>query len=231
MHQAADTADNVLRISMDAKATVKVGPFARGGHSRASVAAVDHDFHPTAPLTPVGIFLPAWEALFVDGVTAKVTRDGWVDRFAQCWETVHERFAPLPPLVRKVENGPEPHSRRTQCMQRLVDGVQPYQVTVRRASYPPYQSPYNPIERCWGILANHGNGALLDAIDVVRQFTATMTWKGTHPIVDLVTTTYQTGVTLTKEAMAAVETQSIRWPGLEKWLVDIVPSPSWLWAP
>ena len=27
----ADAADDVLRVSMDAKATVKVGPFARGG--------------------------------------------------------------------------------------------------------------------------------------------------------------------------------------------------------
>ena len=33
-NQAADAADTVLRISMDAKATVKVGPFARGGKSR-----------------------------------------------------------------------------------------------------------------------------------------------------------------------------------------------------
>jgi hypothetical protein len=51
---------------MDAKATVKVGPFARGGKSRTHVAAVDHDFHPTATLTPVGIFLPAWDELFVN---------------------------------------------------------------------------------------------------------------------------------------------------------------------
>ena len=40
---------------MDAKATIKIGPFARGGKSRAWVAAVDHDFQPTATLTPVGI--------------------------------------------------------------------------------------------------------------------------------------------------------------------------------
>ena len=116
-------------------------------------------------------------------------------------------------------------------MQRLVDFVQQYQVTVRLAYYPPYHSKYNPIERCWGILENHWNGALLDSIDAVLQFAATMTWKGKHPIVDLVTTTYQTGVTLTKEAMEAVEAQITRLPGLEKWFVDIVSSPSLLWAP
>ena len=101
----------------------------------------------------------------------------------------------------------------------------------RLAYYPPYHSKYNPIERCWGILENHWNGSLLDSIDTVLQFTATMTWKGAHPIVALVTTTYQTGVTLTKEAMEAVEAQIKRLPHLGKWFVDIVPMPLPLWDP
>ena len=58
-NQAADAAPEMLRISMDAKATVKVGPFARGGNSRALVQAADHDFQPQGTVTPVGIFLPA----------------------------------------------------------------------------------------------------------------------------------------------------------------------------
>jgi hypothetical protein len=45
---AADAADDVVRISMDAKATVTLGPFARGGKSRVQVAAADHDFQPEA---------------------------------------------------------------------------------------------------------------------------------------------------------------------------------------
>src|SRR5215469_11175918 len=87
--------------------------------------------------------------------------------------------------------------RRTQFMQRLVDFVQRYRVHVRLAYYPPYHSKYNPIERCWGILETHWNGALLDSIEAVLQFARTMTWKGIHPVVELVTTTYQTGVKLT----------------------------------
>ncbi len=89
-----------------------------------------------------------------------------------------------------------------------------------------YHSKYNPIERCWGILENHWNGALLDSIDAVLQYAATMTWKGTHPVVTLVTTTYQTGVTLTKDAMEAVETQLTQLPRLQKWFVDVVYSPA-----
>ena len=62
-NQAADAAPDVLRVSLDAKATVKVGPFARGGKSRVQVAAADHDFAPAATVTPVGIFLPTLDAL------------------------------------------------------------------------------------------------------------------------------------------------------------------------
>ena len=57
-----------------------------------------------------------------------------------------------------------------------------------------------------------------------------MTWRGKCPVVELVTTTYQTGVKLTKEAMKMVETQIQRLPGLDKWFVDIVPTPSVLQA-
>ena len=216
---------------MDAKARVKIGPFARGGKSRALVAAVDHDFHPEATLTPVGIFLPTFDALFVYGVTSKVTSDGLADRLVQWWESVRTRFPHMTTLVLNGDNGPENHSRRTQCMQRMVECVQQYQVTMRRASSPPYHSTYTPIERCWGLLENHGNGSLLDSIDTVLQFTAPMTWKGAHPIVALVTTTSQTGVTLTKEAMEAVEAKMKRFPRLGKWFVDIVPTPEPLWDP
>ena len=52
-----------------------------------------------------------------------------------------------------------------------------------------------------------------------------MTWKGNHPLVSLVTTVYQTGVKLTKQAMQALEAQLQRLPHLDKWFVDIVSPP------
>jgi len=230
INQAADAADDVLRLSMDAKATVKVGPFARGGKSRTLVMAADHDFAPDATLTPVGIFLPASDELFIYGVTSKVTSDCLVDRLGQWWETVRERYAHITTLVINLDNGPENHSRRTQFMQRLVDFVQRYRVNIRLAYYPPYHSKYTPIERCWGILETHWNGALLDSMEAVLQFARTMTWKGIQPVVALVTTTYQTGVKLTAEAMDLVEAQIKRLPLLGKWFVDIGPAPPSLWA-
>jgi len=106
-------------------------------------------------------------------------------------------------------------------MQRLLEFAQKYQITVRLAYYPPYHSKYNPVERCWGTLEHHWNGSLLDSVDAVVQFARTMTWKGNHPVVELVTTTYQTGVKLTAKAMKVVEAQFQRLPALGKWFVDI----------
>ena len=208
---------------MDAKATVKVGPFARGGKSRTRLEACDHDFEATAKVTPVGIFLPATDELFVYGVTSKVTSDCLVDRLEQWWASVRERFGHITTLVLNLDNGPECHSRRTQFLLRIVQFVHRTGLRVRLAYYPPYHSKYNAIERCWGILEMHWNGALLDSVEAVIGFAQTMTWKGVQPLVELVTTPYETGVKLTKEAMAAVERQVERLPQLEKWFVDIVP--------
>jgi Rhodopirellula transposase DDE domain len=213
----------VLRISIDAKATVNVGPFARGGKSRVPTAAVDHDFHPDARVTPVGIVLPTLDELFLYGITSKVTSDCVADCVERWWERVRLRFAHITTLVINLDNGPENHSRRTQFMQRMVTFAHRTGLTIRLAYYPPYHSKYNPIERCWGILETHWNGAVLDSIDAVIQFATTMTWKGSHPVVELITTTYKTGVKLTKAAMQTVEAQLTRLAGLEKWFVDIRP--------
>jgi hypothetical protein len=220
-NQVADAAEHVLRLSMDAKATVKIGPFARGGKSRVEVWAADHDFKPGKTLTPVGIFLPQFDDLFLYMVTSKVTADCLVDCLEHWWVSIRDRFAHIDTLVLNLDNGPENHSRRTQFMARLVAFAVQYQLTIHLAYYPPYHSKYNPVERCWGILENYWNGALLDSVTAVLNFAANMTYNGHHPVVDLVTTLYHSGVKLTQQAMQAVEAQLLRLPLLEKWFVTI----------
>lgn len=229
VNHAADAAPGVLRVSLDAKATVKIGPFSRRGRSRVPTAAADHDFQPEATVTPVGLLLPELDELFLYGVTSRVTSDCLVDCLTVWWEGVRERFRHITTLVLNLDNGPENHSHRTQFMHRLVQFAQQYHLTVQLAYYPPYHSKYNPIERCWGALEHHWNGTLLDTLDAVLGFAATMTWKGAHPVVTLVTTAYERGVTLTKAAMAAVEAHLTRLPHLEKWFLDISPRASLAW--
>jgi transposase len=223
VNREADADPQTLRISMDAKATVKVGPFSRGGKSRAEVKAADHDFAAKARITPVGIFLPATDELFLYGVTSKVTSDCLVDRLEEWWESVRERFGQITTLVLNLDNGPENHSRRTQFLCRIVQFAHRTGLRVRLAYYPPYHSKYNAIERWWGILELHWNGSLVERVETVIEYARTMRWKGEHPLVELVTTAYKTGVKLTQEAMALVERQVQRQEGLEKWFVDIIP--------
>ncbi len=97
---------------------------------------------------------------------------------------------------------------------------------MRLAYSPPYHSQYHAVARGWGSLETPWNGRLLDAIDAVLQCAGTMTGQGHHPVVDLVPTPYQTGVTLTKEAMAVVDAQIERLSALGKWFVDIRYTPA-----
>src|SRR5213078_4311563 len=78
---------------------------------------------------------------------------------------------------------------------------------------PLIRAKYNPVERCWGTLEQRWNADLLDTIETVVQFVQTMRRNGNSPVVHLLTTLYQTGVRLTKKAMAQVETHVQRLTG------------------
>lgn len=216
----------MLRVSMDAKASVKVGEFSRNGVSRVATQALDHDFAPEAQVTPVGLLLPEHDALHLFAVTGKVTSDCLADCLQAFWSGSRPHFPQVDTLVLNLDNGPECHSGRTQFMARMVEFAQTTGLTVRLAYYPPYHSKYNPIERCWGVLEHHWNGSVLDSVEAVERFAASMTWKGVHPVVQRVTTVYETGIKLTKQAMRAVEAKLERLPELGKWFVDIRPTPA-----
>lgn len=91
-------------------------------------------------------------------------------------------------------------------------------------SDPPYHSKYNPVERCWGILEQHWNGAKLVDVDAMLGWAKSMTWKGIHPSVELSRKLYQKGVSLSKAAMQKVEARLERSPLLPKWDILIRPA-------
>ena len=223
VNPAADAAETVLRLSVDAKATINLGLFARGGYNRLTVKALDHDFAPDEKVTPVGVFLPQHNELFIFLTGGPVTADLIVDCIHDVWVEIEDRFPQVETLVINQDNGPECHSRRTQFMKRITDLADQFQLTVQLAYYPPYHSKYNPIERVWGVLENYWRGNLLDSLETVIRFAGNMTYNGVHPTVDVVQTTYHTGVKLTKQAMDVLEKRFERLPGLEKWFVLIRP--------
>ncbi len=225
VNEAADADPTVLRVSMDAKAIIKLGRFSKNGMARVIVKALDHDFNAKKKLTPFGIFLPQYDELYLY-FTRRVTSDFIMDCLCDFWLTQGGRFPQVKTLVLNQDNGPESHSRRTQFMQRITEFVDEFQMTMELAYYPPYHSKYNPVERVWGVLERFWNGSLLDCVDTVLRFASNMQWNGQHPSVKLVEKTYPTGVTLTKKAMDKLEERFERWPGLEKWFVRISPLPT-----
>ena len=215
-----------MRISLDAKAPVKLGLFSRGGLNRVVVNALDHDFHGKSPkVTPFGIYLPQHGELYLYFTTSKVTSDFIVDCISDFWIRVRDRFPAVTTLVINQDNGPENHSRRTQFMNRIVDFVDQFGLDVKLAYYPPYHSKYNPVERVWGFLEQHWNGSILDSIETVLGFASTFSFKNVEPVVQLVSTIYKTGVKLTQKEMRRLEKRFERMDGLEKWFVLIKPQP------
>src|SRR6185312_1322649 len=140
----ADRADDTPRVSIDAKATVNIGPFSRRGRSRTRTKAADHDFKPEATLTPFGIFLPEHDDLWLYMARSKITSDFIADRLEQWRQEVRWRFLNVKTLVINLDNGPETHSRRTKCLKRAAEFAPKFGVAVQLPYSPPSHSKYNP---------------------------------------------------------------------------------------
>ena len=210
----------MIRISIDTKANVKVGPFSRGGYSRQKVKACDHDYKPDTILKPFGIFLPAYDESYIYFTESNATADFMVDCLEDLWPMLKTRFNPHTIAI-NADNGPENNSRRSQFMKRLVNFAIRHEVSICLIYYPPYYSKYNPVERLWGILENHWKGQLLDSVDKVVGLARTMTYNGIHPVAKLITKIYEKGVKIGKKAMDRLEEMIERVRGIEKWAVDI----------
>lgn len=217
----ADGSADMLRLSLDAKTSVKVGGYSRKGKSRVSRKAEDHDHGAKEALTPYGTLLPRHDDLWLYFTTSGVTSDFMADVLGRWWLGHKGRFPLVRTLVINQDNGPENRSRRTQFLKRMVGFAREQRLLVRLAYYPPYHSKYNPIEHCWGVLESHWNGDLLDSREAVLGFARSMTWNGKHPTVELLTDAYPKGVRLPKKEMLLVEKEVSRLPDLDDWFVDI----------
>jgi hypothetical protein len=223
VHAHAAESEAVLRVSLDAKATVKIGPFSRGGASRTGTQAADHDFQPAGALTPFGLFLPDHDELNLYFTASKITSDFIVDTLDEWWQFARPRFPQTQVLLLNLDNGPECQSHRSQFMYRLVRFAQQHQLTVRLAYYPPYHSKYNPIERCWGALENYWRGELLDSEAAILGYASRMTYNGVQPQVHRCQGTYTSGVRRSAAEQRRLEKYLERLPGLGRWFIDIPP--------
>jgi hypothetical protein len=222
-HQAATTDAAVVRLSLDSKAAVVLGPFARGGRSRIGAQAVDHDFKPRGRLTPFGIFWLGAKELSLYFTATKVSSDCMVDQLTAWWQRHRDACRGVRRLLLDLDNGPENHGYRSQFLYRLVGFAPAEQVAVQLAYYPPYHSKYNPIERCWGVLENYWHGELLESEEAVLGFARNMTYAQKHPEVYRVMQAYAKGARRTRAEKRRLEQWIERTSGLEKWALLIHP--------
>lgn len=212
-------------MSMDCKATVKLGDFSRGGKTRGDNKACDHDLGSAEKYIPCGIVDEDTGQLHITFGGSYKTSDFLVDTLQEWWHELSPEERQGTELIQiKVDNGPESSGVRTQFLHRLVELTDQIGKPIQLLYYPPYHSKYNPIERCWGILELHWNGAKLTDTQTLLEWAQSMTWKGLHPIVKVSKKIYKKGISLTTKAMREIEMRLERNPLLPKWDILIRPA-------
>ncbi len=222
-NEEADKDPEVLKVSIDTKAKVNIGDFSRGGEARGkeAVKAGDHDMNPIDKLVPFGILeVNSGQLTTVVGNSAE-TSDFIVDSLQIWWNNRKRYYPAVKTLKINLDNGPSLSSHRTQFIKRMVEFAEANGINIHLVYYPPYHSKYNPIERCWGVLERHWNGTILDSANTALEWIKTMTWRGIHPIVHFLNSSYKKGIKLTKKEMKPYNDKLKRSEQLPRWDVFI----------
>jgi hypothetical protein len=222
--QQAKDSGTVKRISLDCKATVKIGNLSRGGKTRGDTKADDHDFGCSEKYIPCGILDEDRGHLTIRFGNSSKTSDFIVDTLEDWWSALDSQDQQTTEQIQlKIDNGPESSGVRTQFLHRMLDFSTRIGLPIQLLYYPPYHSKYNPIERCWGVLEIHWNGTKLTDAETMLGWAGSMTWQGLKPVVKITKKMYEKGISLSKAAMRKVEKYLQRNPSLPKWDILIHP--------
>lgn len=223
---AADANPSVLRISIDAKAKVKVGNLSRGGKDRRQHApkADDHDTEWQQVLVPFGILNLQTDELAIYMGESAETPDFVVDCLSYWWQDNQADYPEITTLSINLDGGSATRSDRTQFIKRMVMFARDSGLALELIYYPPYHSKYNPIERCWAALEQFWNGAILDSIETTLQWASNMMWKGMEPIIYSVTDRYEKGIKVDPETLATFRVDWHPSEELPKWAITINPA-------
>lgn len=186
--------------------------------------ADDHDNEWSTVLVPLGILDVSGERLSIYFGQSAETSDFVVDCLEFWWQENQSIYLGLEELVIDLDGGAATRSDRTQFIQRMVELAHKTHLKIRLIYYPPYHSKYNPIERCWAVLENYWNGAILDSIDAALTWASNMTWKGISPTVHLVEGIYEKGVKAGASELEQLLPFWERSETLPKWDVTVFPS-------
>lgn len=225
INSEADADPTTLRISVDTKATVNLGEYARGGKSRGreAVKALDHDMASKKKLIPGGLLEPVSGQSFLFFGESHKTSDFLADGLEAWWEQRKPALSAIRTLVINSDNGPACNGRRTQYLQRLVEFADKTGLIIRLVYYPPCHSKYNAIERFWAGLEKSWNGYLLDSQETVLKRAGYFIWKGQQAVVTMMASAYEKGIKLAAKQVRELEARLQRSTALQWWDITISP--------
>ena len=204
---------------------MKIGDLSRGGKARTREAlkASDHDHNWSESLIPFGILDLHQEQLSVYFGKSSETSDFIVDCLSIWWQNNQKDYLKIEELAINLDNGIAHRSNRTQFIKRIVQFSLENQLRIHLIYYPPYHSKYNSIERCWAVLENYWNCAILDTVSTAINWAANMKWKGKNPTVHLIEDIYHKGITVPSSELESFQQFWYSSETLPKWDVTIIP--------
>ena len=143
-----DSNEEIGAISIDDKATKKIGNFSDNGYSWQKLVALDHDTLFKYSVKPFGILDLKTNETFVTCTPYNSTAAFKVDCIEKYIIKKNKQHK-LKKLVIFLDNGPENSSRRNLWLKKLVKLSIKYDLIIQLVYYPPYHSKYNIIERVW----------------------------------------------------------------------------------
>ena len=215
--------EEVAAISIDDKATKKIGKFSDNGYSWLNIKALDHDTIFKWSVKPFGILDLKTNETFITCTIYTSTAEFKVD----CIENYvigKNQKCKLKKLLIFLDNGPENSSRRRLWLKQLKKLSVKYNLVIQLVYYPPYCSKYNKIERVWARVQMQWRRITIDSLDVLIDCLNKITWKNINMKGYLSTKKYEKGIKVSNYEMESkINPHIIREEGLEKWSLVITP--------
>ena len=206
------TDESVAVISIDDKATKKIGNISDNGFTRLDIKALDHDTNFNCSLKPFGILDLKTNETFITCTSSSSTAEFKVD----CIEDYIKNKQNLKKLIIFLDNGPENSGRRKLWLLCLVKLSIKYNVIIDLVYYPPYHSKYNKIEHYWGVLQQNWRNILVNTKELAIDCINKTIWKGIKSIGKLANKKYEKGIQVSASETELIDSHIIREEGLEK---------------
>ena len=215
--------EEIAAISIDDKATKKIGKFSDNGMTWIDTKALDHDTIFDYTIKPFGILDLKTNDVFVTCTPYSSTAEFKVDCIEK-YVLEKNRNKRLKKLIIFLDNGPENSSRRRLWLKKLKDLAIKYNLVIQLVYYPPYCSKYNKIERVWARIQIEWRRITMDSLDILLTCLNKITWLGKKIKGFLSMKEYEKGIKISDYEMETrINPYIIREEGIEKWSLVITP--------